>query len=140
MKKKEQLKPCNWALALLAVLMLASSIQLEATNSQSAIWVWVHLILGIVMTIAVVWHLWLHYRGRWSKLFTRQTKPKVKFMVLFIALTAISGIIATFQWLPEYAHTGIGGLHGKLGFVFLFLAITHGLHYKRFYLEKCNQQ
>lgn len=134
--KKKQLKICNWSLILLSVWMLASALQLEITGGESVAWVWIHIMIGIAITAFAIWHLALHYHTRWSRLFTRQTRPKVKFMTLFLALSAITGIIATAQWMSECCHTHLGAIHGKLGFIFLLLAITHGLHYKRYYLKK----
>lgn len=133
--KKEQLKICNWSLIPLSVSMLASAVQLEITGGKDAVWMWIHILIGIVLAILIVWHLCLHYSKRWARLFSQQTKPKVKFMTVFLILTAITGIIATFQWYDNRLHTSLGGIHGKLGFIFLFLAITHGLHYKRYYLK-----
>ena len=133
--KKEQLKISNWSLIPLSVSMLASAVQLEITEGKDAGWVWTHILIGIALAILIVWHICLHYSKRWAQLFLQQTKPKVKFMTVFLILTAITGIIATFQWYDNRLHTSFGGIHGKLGFIFLFLAITHGMHYKRYYLK-----
>lgn len=135
MKKNQQLKICNWSLAAFAIVMLASGIQLEITGWEAAAWVWVHIAMGAAMAGVAVWHLWLHYRARWGQLFSRQSRPKVKFMTVFLILTTVTGLIATAQWLPTGVPTHIGGIHGKLGFIFLFLTITHGLHYKQYYLK-----
>lgn len=135
MKKKNQFKLCNWPLVPLSVAMLASAVQLEATGGRDRAWVWVHIFLGIVITVWCGWHLWLHFHGRWRGLMSRQTRPKVKFMTVFLALSAVTGLAVTPEWYLSNLHTGFGGFHGKLGFIFLFLAITHGLHYKRFYFK-----
>lgn len=46
MTKAKKLKLCDWVLLVATVMMLASSIQLEATGSRAVTWVWLHIIIG----------------------------------------------------------------------------------------------
>ena len=48
----------------------------------------------------------------------------------------VTGLIATVHWLAGYAHNAIGGIHGKLGFLFLIIAVTHCFRYRKFYMNK----
>lgn len=132
--KKGHLNLCNWSLLPLTIIMLASAIQLEATDGKGDAWVWLHIVTGIALTAVALWHLTLHYSSRWEQLFSRKTGSKIKWMTIFLTLTAVTGIIATAQWHPVCLHTHLGAIHGKLGLIFLFLAITHALHYRRYYL------
>ena len=61
MTKARKLKICNWSLLVSAILILASSIQLEATGSRGEISVWIHIILALVFTFLAGWHIWLHF-------------------------------------------------------------------------------
>ncbi len=130
------MKICNLALVCLGLLMLLSSIQLEILHHTGDAWIWIHIILGIFLSVIIAWHLLLHYKSRWQKLFSKQTKPKIKIMAVLIMLTLVTGLIATVHWLAGYAHNAIGGIHGKLGFLFLIIAVTHCFRYRKFYMNK----
>ncbi|MGN0220402.1 MAG: hypothetical protein ACI4AX_08990 [Muribaculaceae bacterium] len=43
----------------------------------------------------------------------------------------MSGIAATVQWLVENGHSPIGGVHGKIGFVMVIVAIIHAAKHIR---------
>ena len=57
-------------------------------------------------------------------------------MAVLILLTLVTGLIATAHWLAGYAHNAIGGIHGKLGFLFLIIAVTHCFRYRKFLYEQ----
>ena len=46
-------------------------------------------------------------------------------MSVFGLLTLVSAMAATTHWILTDAYTGIGGIHGKIGLVFLILIIVH---------------
>lgn len=54
MTKAKKLKICDWLLLVTTVVMLASSIQLEATGSCAVIWVWLHIIIGCLFFASIV--------------------------------------------------------------------------------------
>lgn len=60
MTKATKFKICDWLLLVATVVMLASSIQLEATGSCAVIWVWLHIIIGCLFFASIIWHLYLH--------------------------------------------------------------------------------
>ena len=98
MKAATKNKLCNKSLGVVLVLMLASGILLEATGGKLEWSVWVHIAAGIVLCI-----LW------WTFL-----------------LTAISGIAVTAVWVADgFVHSPLGGVHGKIGFLMVIVAIAH---------------
>lgn len=48
-------------------------------------------------------------------------------------LTLISAVVATVYWLGTYAHTPIGGWHGKLGLATSFIAVGHAIKRGKFF-------
>lgn len=54
MTKAKKLKICDWLLLVATVVMLASSIQLEATGSCAVIWVWLHIIIGCLFFASII--------------------------------------------------------------------------------------
>ena len=65
MKASKKIKICDWSLLAVMILILASSIQLEATGSRSVVSVWLHIGAGIIFAILIWWHIHLH--SAWSK-------------------------------------------------------------------------
>lgn len=133
MNLKLKFKLCDWLLLVTTVLITASSIQLEVTGGASRAWVWVHMVIAILFITLICWHIYLHFRrGEWlKKLFGKRNL--LRWMSLFGLLVVVSAIIATAHWFVSYAHGGIGGLHGKLGFVFLALVVIHAIKHRKFY-------
>lgn len=43
----------------------------------------------------------------------------------------MSGIAATVQWIVENGHSPIGGVHGKIGFLMVIIAIIHAAKHIR---------
>ena len=77
MEKKTQSEICNWSLLVLAILMLASGIQMEASFGADflgfsfPVYMVFHVIVAILMTAAVIWHIWLHFSWKeWVKRFS----------------------------------------------------------------------
>lgn len=133
MKKLTKLKICDWLLLVVSVLMLASSIQLEGWWLGMS-FIWTHIAVGIVFFLLIGYHLQLHFN--WQNWFVRlkQQKSKVtKWLAAFGALTLLTAIIATIHMFRTWQHSAIGGWHGKIGFVFLALAICHMIKRLKFY-------
>lgn len=134
MTPAERLKACDKALGIVLVVMLASGIQLEATSGRFAWSVWAHIVLGIILTVLSLWHIYLHYR--WSDWFARFRKnrnraTRILWWVFLVA--ASTGMIATVVWLVGHDHSHIGAIHGKIGFLMVIVSIIHavGRRHKR---------
>lgn len=134
MKKVIKLKICDWSLLFLSVVIFASGLQLEINPGGQWIWVWLHIIVGVILIIGIFWHVGLHKSGR-EKRQPRSVRQAHKdpFLGLLFALTLFSGIIAIFHWIGSYCHTTAGGIHGKAGFLFIIAIINHIRNYRRFY-------
>ena len=140
--KKKQLSVCNKSLLWVSPIVLASGIMLEHLHGApfrgigNAVFTWLHIIASTIMTGFAVWHLWLNWHGisKWYDRFKRHHSKAVKSMAMFFTLTVATGLIAVPQWLM-HGHCGIGGLHGKFGYiasVFTFLHIVkHWKWYSR---------
>lgn len=126
MKKIIKLRICDWLLMFMLVSVLASSILLEAIGSGSIAWVWVHIVLSIIFILIIGWHLFLHFQWRgWAKLLIKQKSPVTRLLAVFYALTIISAAVAFIHWLGVFSHSPIGGVHGKIGFIFAAICIGH---------------
>lgn len=134
MTKPEKIRLCDWMLVVTTLLILASSIQSEATSGRSLPWVWIHIILGCCFFANIIWHVYLHFGWKsWIQKFVNQKSRVTKWLAVLGLLTLISGIIVFFHWTESYTHSSIGGFHGKIGFIFLALAIWHTLKRIRFF-------
>ncbi len=68
MTKPQKLKFCNRTLLILTLIVLASGIQLEATDSKSITFVWIHIILAGAFILFCTWHIALNLKwGNCSK-------------------------------------------------------------------------
>ena len=134
MTKVEKLRLCDSLLLLSTALMLASSIQLEATGSRAVMWVWLHVAVGICFFANIAWHLQLHFGWKnWVQRLAKQKSPVTRWLSVFAMLTLLSAVVAFFHWLGTRLHSPVGGIHGKLGFIFLILAIGHTIKRARFF-------
>ena len=112
--------------------MLASGIQLEATAASYAWSVWVHIVLGTLLTILSICHIYYHYRfSNWFARFAKNRNTATRVLWWAFLLTVISGFAATIQWLVENGHSSIGGIHGKIGFLMVIIAIIHAAKHIR---------
>ena len=73
---------------------------------------------------------------------SEEAKSRVtRWLAILAFLTFISAFIALVHWAGAYMHSPIGGIHGKIGLVFLVLAIGHTVKRIRFFksrrLTKC---
>ncbi|WP_300502316.1 hypothetical protein [uncultured Duncaniella sp.] len=134
MKKIEKLRICNWTLLFLSFLMLVSSVELELNPGGSCVWVWLHLGLGCLLTGFIFQHIGLHKNARGKSVLPENRHGhNLKGLGLLFLLTLISGIIAIFVWVGDYIHTTAGGIHGKIGFLFLCFLFFHVRKYNKFY-------
>ena len=132
MTKARKLKICDWSLLVVTLLMLASSVQLEAFL-PAVRWVWVHIALGCAFFALIIWHIYLHFGWKvWFRKFRKQKSPVTRWLALFGLLTVVSAAVVMVHWAVSFAHS-IGGVHGKIGFVFLILAVGHTVKRLRFF-------
>lgn len=136
MKKITKLKICAWVLAALTVVMLASGIQLEINPAGLPLWVWLHIVFGTAFFVLIFWHLALNrpaVRMMWRKPKINQPKKGTRWLGAFFLLTLISAVIATVHWCINPGHSTIGGIHGKIGFVFIVMVIVHTCRHSGFF-------
>ncbi|MDE5800616.1 MAG: hypothetical protein K2H74_06290 [Paramuribaculum sp.] len=133
MTKIQKLRVCDCRLAVLLPAVLASSIQLEVTSSRGIMSVVIHLIVTISFIALIARHIYLHFG--WKKWLMKFGKMKVATRILWwlYVLTFVSGIIAATHWLAAYTHSPIGGVHGKIGFAMILVAIGHTLKRRKFF-------
>ena len=96
MTKKSKLRLCDWSLLFLTIAIFASGIQLEINPAGATIWVWAHIVIGILFFCGIFWHIGLHKSGKKrveSKNKNRRNRHAV--MGVFFLLTLLSGIIGT---------------------------------------------
>lgn len=128
------LRTCDTLLLVAGAFTLASGIQLEAAPDGPSAWVWLHMALGAAMTVLVCIHLALRYRRRnWLAAIWRQPRALTRWLSATALLALLSGIAATAEWIAHGCHTGLGGFHGKVAFLFMALAIWHTVTHARFY-------
>lgn len=126
MNKAQKIKICDWALLAVTPIILVSSIWLEATGSRGIVAVWLHIILGIIFFTLIGWHFYLHLgKLGWIARFKSLKSRVTKILTILAMLTLLTSIIATVHWLVSFTHSGIGGWHGKIGFLMLAIAIGH---------------
>lgn len=141
MDKKTQSKICNWSLLVLAILMLASGIQMEASFGADflgisfPVYMVFHVVVALLMMTAVIWHIWLHFNWKeWVKRFSSLKRKDTKILAVVAALVLVSGVVALLVLLLNgMQHNGVGGVHGKIGFCFVALGIYHIIRRIRFY-------
>ena len=144
MEKKTQSRICNWSLLVLAILMLASGIQMEASFGADflgfsfPVYMVFHVIVALLMTTAVIWHIWLHFSWKeWVKRFSALKRMDTKILAVVAVLVLVSGIVALLVLLFNgMQHNGLGGVHGKIGFIFIAIGIYHIVRRVRFYKNR----
>lgn len=132
MTKKEKLRACDIALLIVAVLVFLSSVQMEATAGRPfygvpfEVYMAVHVVLAVAMMVLVGYHLYLHFGWRkWVDKFRKMPKPANRLLAVCTLLTLVTGAIALVMLLVHMSHTSFGGVHGKIGFVMLAIAVGH---------------
>ena len=138
MKFLAKLKICNWSLLIASVMMLASSIQLEATRSRSALFVGIHVFIGLIFCVLVLSHVYLHFKvSNWFLKFNKLKKTVTRILWYIFLLTIILGLATLIHWLITDNHSPLGGIHGKFGLLMFAVAIVHIV--KRLYFFKNNR-
>jgi hypothetical protein len=134
MKKITKLRICDVALLALTLIMLVSGIQLEADPRGERLWVWCHIALGSLYVGFLLWHISLHRRAGGPRRPAKMPISRLnRWLGVFFALMLISAIVATSHWIGSYVHATPGGIHGKIGFVFLLIGFIHLRKNFRFY-------
>ncbi len=137
MKKAKLLTICNWSLLVFSITVLASSIQLEATASRSFTLVILHIIVATIFSLLVGWHIYLNFNGgNWFRKFAKAKSPITRVLWWFFLFTVLSAIFALFHWLGSFEHSPIGGIHGKIGFIMIAIAIGHTIKRIKFFKKK----
>lgn len=138
MKKITKLRVCDWSLLVFTSIMLVSGLQLEVNPYRDQIWVCLHIIIGIFFVGFILWHLSLHHNPMQSAV--RREKHhhggKSPSLGICFLLTVLSSTIVTFHWIGTYTHSTIGGIHGKIGFLFLVAIVFHVRKNIRFYARR----
>lgn len=131
-KPANKFKICSRSLGLTLTLMLASGIQLEATAGRLTWSVWAHIVLGFVLIVLALWHVFLYYRvSNWFYRFAKNKNTITRVLWWVFLLTAVSGIVATVMWVGARSHSRLGAVHGKIGFLMVLLGIIHFIRHKR---------
>ncbi len=137
MKKITKLKICDWNLLILTIAILISGVQLEATHSNGLTSVWIHIIVGLLFIGMAVYHILLHFGFcNWFVKFHNLKSQFTRILWWISLLTLITGIIALIHWLATFNHAPIGGVHGKLGFLMIFLLTGHIIKRIKFFMRK----
>lgn len=126
MNKKLKLGYCDLTLIIIGILTLFTGIWLEATGGNPAGMVWCHIVVSTLFIAGCAYHIYLHFG--WERLIQKFKGPKMKvnrILAIFGILTALTAIWSTIDWVLHYQHTTIGGVHGKLGFVFVAICLGH---------------
>ena len=90
------------------------------------------LIIGIVFCGLVGFHLYLNRKAfQISK-----KKGAMKWLMNIFIVLALTGVIVIFVVLRHnMQHSSLGGLHGKIGFLFLIFTFVHIIRHKNFFLK-----
>lgn len=132
MNKKKKLKICDICLLVAMVLVLASSVQMEACGGRGlGAWdfpmlMYLHCILGIGMFVLVGIHLYLHFgKNRWHEKIKRLKSQPTKFLCRLFFFMLFLSIVAFVVTMARPKHGLIGAIHGKVGFLFILFCIPH---------------
>lgn len=140
MNRKQKLKLCNLWLLGVAVLTLASSLQMEICGGKGVgslsflQMMYLHCFVGFIMLILIILHLYLHFGTQnWiTKIRCLKSVPTKRLCVVF-AIMIILSIVALLHVFPQMVHTTVGAVHGKVGFLFLLLCMGHCLKRRKFF-------
>lgn len=81
MTKATKLKICDWILAVLLPVVLASGIQLEVTSSSGFIAVMLHVIITVPFMCLIIRHIYLHFQ--WKKWLLKFSKLNIHTRILW---------------------------------------------------------
>ena len=115
----------------IALLVLLSSIQMEACGGKGlfglpfATWMYLHCILGILMFTLVIEHLYLHFGKRNWLTKVKGLKMQTKWLCTIFAILLAISVVTFVRIIVLTAHSPIGAVHGKIGFLFILFCIGH---------------
>lgn len=131
---------CNKGLLWLSLPMVATSIALECAGGGSCgplpfLWLVVaHVAVSVLMMLMVTAHVYLHFGWQsWITKWRRLKSRPCRWLAVVALLTLVSGMAATALWCAAPAHTTFGGVHGKIGYIFILLAAGHTLKRRRWF-------
>lgn len=131
MEKIKKLRLCDLLLMPITILVLLSSIQMEACGGEGlfrlpfSFWMYLHCILGTLMFVLIVEHLYLHFgKSKWLTK-VKGLKRQTKWLCTIFAILLVISVVAFVRIIVLTAHSPIGAVHGKIGFLFLLLCIWH---------------
>ncbi len=137
MTKADKLRLCDTLLAVSAVAILLSGIQLEVTGGRTALWVWLHAGIGTLFFANIAWHLYLHFGwNSWVQRLRKQKSRVTHGLAILALLAFISTVVALFHYVGTRLHSVPGAVHGKIGFLFLLIAIGHTVKRIKFFKRK----
>lgn len=127
MNRITKLKICDWSLLIITAATLASGIQLESMGAEAPqSWVGVHIAVCTLFMGLCAWHIQLHFnRSNWFARFSKVKSPVTRALWWVGLLTLLTGIIAAIRWIASPGHSPIGGIHGKIGFLMILIAMGH---------------
>ena len=137
---------CNISLLAIIPAVLATLIILEASQGAEVlglkfnVWVIIHLVTVLAMIGLVCWHLRMNW-GRisgWAKKSTSKASSASKTLAILISLTVLTGLAAIPQWLI-HGHSTIGGVHGKIGFLFILVSLIHTIRHRKWFKGRKNK-
>lgn len=146
MTKAGKLRICNWSLLVTLFPLTISSILLEYLGGETlcgvdfSVFVWLHVLFAVILFGLVGYHFYLHFgtngwRLKISKLKSGVTRNLIKIAALMLVLS----LAAVIAYCIVGKHTTLGGIHGKIGFLFLIVAIGHTIKRKAWFSRKKNQ-
>lgn len=131
MEKIKKLRLCDLLLMPITILVLLSSIQMEVCGGEGlfglpfSFWMYLHCILGTLMFVLVVEHLYLHLgKSKWLTK-VKRLKRLTKWLCAIFAILLVISVVVFVRIIVLTTHSPIGAVHGKIGFLFLILCIWH---------------
>lgn len=130
--KKANLKTINFLLVILLIPTIASSIILECLDggdtraiSNSRL-ILIHILVATALMLLSYWHIKLHFGplGNWKSRICK-TKRQNRWLLTISAITLLTGIAATAVYFLTGNHNIIGAVHGKIGYVAIFIMLLH---------------
>lgn len=118
-----------------------SSILLECLHGEPfcgvsfPVWLWIHVVLGLLCLIAVIHHVYLHWgtMWHWMRMMSHAHSKLTRCLAWCFLLTVITGMVVAISICQGAGHTAIGGLHGKIGILVLLLMVFHLLKHKSWF-------
>jgi len=144
--KRKTLFTIDIILSVLLIIVIISSILQEALFGES--WMGMsnltltllHIFIAFALMTLCYIHIKAHYGSlvKWKAGLKRsKVMPKILFWIMLATL--ITGILSTVSYFTM-GHSGIGGVHGKIGFVALAFMLEHLiLRFRWFFKVKTNQ-